>query len=59
MAIMKTKTTVWNVVDHLKTRSEREAYLNAAFEDGDAAVIAAALGDVAKAVNLNLRAACL
>ena len=40
---MKTKTTVWNVAEHLKTKEEREAYLNAAFEDGDASVIAAAL----------------
>lgn len=50
---MKTKTTEWNVVDHLKTRAEREAYLNAAFEDGDAAVIAAALGDVARAEGMS------
>ena len=49
---MKTKTTVWNVAEHLKTKEEREAYLNAAFEDGDASVIAAALGDIAKAKEL-------
>ena len=50
---MKTKTTVWNVADHLKTKAEREAYLNAAFEDGDASVIAAALGDIAKAEGMS------
>ena len=50
---MKTKTTVWNIADHLKTQAEREAYLNAAFEDGDASVIAAALGDIAKAEGMS------
>ena len=50
---MKTKTTVWKISDHLKTRAEREAYLNAAFEDGDASVIAAALGDIAKAEGMS------
>ena len=50
---MKTKTTAWNVAEHLKTKEEREAYLNAAFEDGDASVIAAALGDIAKAEGMS------
>ena len=46
---MKTKTTEWNVTDHLATKAARQAYLNAAFEDGDPSVISAALGDIAKA----------
>ena len=50
---MKTKTTTRNVAEHLKTKEEREAYLNAAFEDGDASVIAAALGDIAKAEGMS------
>ena len=50
---MKTKTAGWNVTEHLKTKEEREAYLNAAFEDGDASVIAAALGDIAKAEGMS------
>ena len=50
---MKTKTTAWNVAEHLKTKEEREAYLNAAFEDGDASVIAAALGDITKAEGMS------
>ena len=50
---MKTKTTAWNVTNHLKTKEGREAYLNAAFEDGDASVIAAALGDIAKAEGMS------
>ena len=50
---MKTKTTVWNVTDHLSTKAEREAYLNAAFEDGDPTVISAAIGDIAKAEGMS------
>lgn len=50
---MKTKTTIWNVEDHLKTKAAREAYLNAAFEDGDVSVIAAALGDIARAEGMS------
>lgn len=50
---MKTKTTVWNVAEHLKTKAEREAYLNAALEDGDSSVIAAALGDIARAEGMS------
>ena len=50
---MKTKTTAWNIADHLKTKAEREAYLNAAFEDGDASVVAAALGDIARAEGMS------
>ena len=50
---MKTKTTAWNVTEHLKTKEEREAYLNAAFEDGDPSVIAAALGDIARAEGMS------
>ena len=41
------------MAEHLKTKEEREAYLNAAFEDGDASVIAAALGDIAKAEGMS------
>ena len=50
---MKTKTTIWKAEHHLKTKEEREAYLNAAFEDGDASVIAAALGDIARAEGMS------
>ena len=50
---MKAKTTAWKITDHLKTRAEREAYLNAAFADGDTAVIAAALGDIARAEGMS------
>lgn len=50
---MKTKTKVWKITDHLKTKAEREAYINAAFAEGDTAVIAAALGDIARAEGMS------
>lgn len=44
----KTRTRPWNVGDHLERREDIVAYLKAAFEDGDPALIAAALGDIAR-----------
>ena len=45
---MKTKTTVWDAAAHLKTKKDRATYLACAFEEGDSALIAAALGDIAR-----------
>lgn len=45
----KTKTTRWDVVDHLKTDEDIANYLEAVLEDGDPALVAAALGDIARA----------
>jgi probable addiction module antidote protein len=47
----KTVTTRYDVADHLRTPEEMAAYLEACFEDadGDAAFIAKALGDIARA----------
>ena len=45
----KTKTRPWDAADHLKTKEDIAHYLEAAFEDGDPALIAAALGDAARA----------
>jgi probable addiction module antidote protein len=45
----KTNTRPWDVQDYLETQEDIVAYIEAAFEDGDAKVIAAALGDIAKA----------
>lgn len=47
----KTKTTRYDVADHLRTPEEMAAYLDACLEDaaGDAAFIAKALGDLARA----------
>jgi probable addiction module antidote protein len=49
----KTKTRTWNVTDHLKTKADIVAYLEAALEEGDAALFAAALGDVARAKGMS------
>ena len=43
------KTTRWDVTDYLKTEKDIAYYLEAVFEDGDPALVAAALGDVARA----------
>lgn len=45
----KEKTTPWDVVDYLKTEEDMAAYLEAALEDGDPSLVAAALGDIARA----------
>jgi probable addiction module antidote protein len=45
----KTKTTPWDSADYLKTDEDIANYLEAVFEDGDPALVAAALGDVARA----------
>lgn len=47
----KTVTTRYDVAEHLRTPKEMAAYLEACFEeaDGDAAFIAKALGDIARA----------
>ena len=49
----KTKTTKWDPSDHLETREEMAHYLEAALEDGDSAVIAAALGDIARSKGMS------
>lgn len=49
---MPLETTRFDVLDHLKTPDDRMLYLEAAFEDGDPALIAHALGDVARAVGM-------
>jgi probable addiction module antidote protein len=45
--------TRFDVVDHLKTEQDIALYLEAVLEDGDAATIALALGDVARARNMS------
>ena len=42
-------TRPWDPAEHLETQEDMVAYLEAAFEDGDPALIAAALGDIARA----------
>tara|TARA_R110001592_G_scaffold313327_6_gene588694 strand:+ start:715 stop:1014 length:300 start_codon:yes stop_codon:yes gene_type:complete len=47
----KTTTTRYDVAEHLRTPEEMAAYLEACFEEanGDAAFIAKAIGDIARA----------
>ncbi len=45
----KTETRPWDPSEHLEGPEDIAAYLEAAFEDGDPAIISAALGDVARA----------
>ena len=47
------KTRAWDAAEHLKDDADIAAYLNAAFEDGDPALIAAALGDIARAKGMS------
>jgi probable addiction module antidote protein len=46
---MAIKTQKWDVTEHLGTEEKIALYLEAVFEDGDPATIAAAIGDVARA----------
>jgi len=45
----KTRTRPWDVVEHLETEEDMATYLEAALEEGDPALVAAALGDIARA----------
>ena len=49
---MALKTTKWDPSEYLDSPEEVAAYLEAAFEDGDPALIAAALGDIARAMGM-------
>lgn len=46
---MSAETKKWDIADHLDSDERIAFYLEAAFEDGDPALIAAAIGDVARA----------
>ncbi len=46
---MTLETTLWDAAAHLTTSEDMAAYLDAALEDGDPSLIAAALGDIARA----------
>lgn len=42
------KTYAWDAADHLNTKEDIAAYLEAALEEDDPSLIAAALGDIAR-----------
>jgi probable addiction module antidote protein len=45
----KTVTAPWDPADHLKSEEDMVAYLEAALEEADPTLVAAALGDIARA----------
>src|SRR6266566_8966298 len=51
----KTKTTRYDIAEHLRTPEEMAAYLEACLDEanGDAAFIAKALGDIARAKGMS------
>lgn len=52
MAKTKTKSLKnlpWDPAEHLETEADMAEYLQAALEEGDPALVAAALGDIARA----------
>lgn len=50
---MALRTKKWDAAEYLGTPKSVVAYLEAAFEDGDPAWVAAALGDVARAKGMS------
>jgi probable addiction module antidote protein len=50
----KTKTRPWDVVEHLETDEDMAAYLEAALQENDPSLVAAALGDIARAKGMTL-----
>jgi probable addiction module antidote protein len=46
---MARKTRRWDAAETLETREDMAAYLDAVLEDGDAELLKAALGDIARA----------
>ena len=49
----KTVTTPWDPAEHLKNEDDMVAYLEAALEEGDSTLVAAALGDIARAKGMS------
>ncbi len=49
----KTQTRPWDVAEHLETDEDMVAYLEASLEEGDSALVAAALGDIARAKGMS------
>ena len=49
----KTKIRIWDPAEHLITEEDMAAYLEAALQEGDSALIAAALGDIARAKGMS------
>ena len=48
LIMRKTKTQPWDASDFLENKEDMAAYLEAALQDGDPALITAVLGDIAR-----------
>ena len=57
LAASKINTRRWDPAEHLDTEDRIVGYLNAALEDGDPELVAAALGDIARAKGMTRIAA--
>jgi len=44
----KVKTTKWDMADHINTKEDITAYLEAALEENDTALLFAVIGDIAR-----------
>ena len=49
----KMTTRIWDPAEHLQSEEDMAAYLQAALEEGDASLFAAALGDIARAKGMS------
>jgi probable addiction module antidote protein len=47
--VANTQTRPWDTAEHLETMKDMAAYLEAAQEEGDPVLVAAAFGDIARA----------
>lgn len=49
----KARTTPWDAAEHLETGEDMALYQEAALEEGDPALVAAALGDIVRAKGMS------
>ncbi len=49
----KEKTSTWDASEYLETEEDMAAYLEAALEENDPALVAAVLGDIARAKGMS------
>ena len=49
----KPTTRIWDPAENLQSEEDMAAYLEAALEEGDASLVAAALGDIARAKGMS------
>ena len=53
MAQPQIETRTWDAAEHLATEEDMTAYLDAALENGDVALVVAVLGDIARAKGMS------